>query len=168
MRNLKLLLPLLVLFTLPTMAQDYHYEIGYTTVSAEGTDGSDLDLGGIYGLFGYDWNVSGALAHSFEAAVAFGVQDESLPLDASINLQPTLEAAYRGTWQTKIPDFSFYGRLSYARVELEIEALDISESADESGFGAGLGVTWRGITLGYTQYFGDLEDFSRINIGYRF
>jgi len=171
MKTFKILLSLVALFAMPAYGQYFHYEIGYTAVGSSESE-VDLNLGGLYGAVGYDWNVSGNLAHSFEALVVVGVQNDSLFEDtafaADINLEPTIELAYRGTMQTRIQDLSYFWRVSYARLEFEVEAFEQSASADESGAGFGLGVEWRGVTLGYTRYFGDLEDADRINIGYRF
>ena len=102
-----------------------------------------------------------------EALVVIGISDDDI-FGADVSLEPSIEVAYRGTWQTATPDLSFFWRASLARVEIDVSGFGNSASADETGFGLGIGGTWRGFTLGYTQYLGDLDDIDRLHIGYRF
>ncbi len=166
MNKFKFLLAFFTLTATSAFAQDLHYELGYTTVGGDDADIS-IDLGALYGSVGYDFNVSGNLTNSVEALFAFGIQDDSL-FGADISLDPSYEVAYRGMFETSTPELSFFGRVAYGNYGFEIEGFGASESADDSGAGVGVGATWKGFTLGYTQYLGDLEDLSRINIGFRF
>ncbi len=162
------ILALLSLFAMPAFAQELNYEIGYTSVSADDS-GLSIDLGAIYGSIGYEWRESGNYTNEAEGVVLFGVTDDSFG-SVTIELNPTIEVAYRGTWDSSSPDLKFFWRAAYTRIVLEASSSfgGGSEDADETGFGLGVGAEWQGFTLGYNQYFGDLEDFSRINIGYRF
>jgi len=166
MKKIKCLLLILSLTAASAFAQDLNYEVGYTTVSADDS-GLSIDVGAIYGSLGYVFSASGNVTHSTEGLVAFGIQDDSI-FGVDVSLDPSFEAAYRATFETSTPELSFYGRVSYGNFGLKVDGFGSSESADDSGAGVGVGATWKGFTLGYTQYLGDLEDFSRINIGFRF
>ena len=150
----------------PVLADGWEFEVGYTTVNGDEAD-VGVDLGAMYGVGACEWTNESNYSRAAELLVALGVQDDDI-FGVDVSLEPTLEAAYRGTWDTSSPDFQFFWRAAFARVEIEAEGFGGSESADETGFGLGVGAEWNGFVLGYTQYFGDLDDISRINIGYRF
>lgn len=166
MKKSVVLLISIFFISIPSFADGLNMEFGYTTVGGDEQDIS-IDLGAIYGILGYEWNHAGNYSSTVEGLVALGIQDDDV-FGADIELEPSVEVAYRGIWQTSSPDFSLFWRASFARVEAEVSGGGFSESEDETGFGLGVGATWRGFTLGYTQYLGDLDDIDRINFGYRF
>lgn len=148
-------------------ADGFELEFGYAFVMGEG-DGVDVDLGALYGIGGYRWEHQNNYSSSAELLIAFGIQDDNVG-PVNVDLEPSYSLGYRGTWQTSNPDVDLFWRASFARLEAKVDALGVfSASESETGFGLGVGGTFKGLTLGYTVYLGDLDDFSAVNIGYRF
>ena len=166
MKQLSILLAAMVLSAAPTYADGYEFEAGFTFANLDG-GGVDVDLGAIYGIAGYRWDHANNYSSSAEVLVALGVTDDDL-FGVDVSLEPSYSVGYKGTWRTSTDDLSFFWRASYATVEVEVDGFGSSGSVDESGFGVGVGADWRRFTIGYTTYLGDLDDFSAINIGFKF
>jgi hypothetical protein len=146
------------------LAEGWTGEVGYMNVGD-----SDIDLGALYGIVGYEVDHSDSYSSTLELLVGFGVQDDSLTVldtKVDIELDSAFGLGYKGTFN--IDDaWSVYYRAMYAQMDLSADVLGISVGVDESDFGAGVGVTFKHVTVGYLKFFGDL-DVDAISIAYKF
>ena len=118
---------------------------------------------------GYRWDFDEDTSATFEATFAFGLGDDRFTVIVA-DINPFASLGYRVTQQLN-EDWSIYARTAYASTGLDITIDNIGEESfdeDLTGLGFGGGVAWRGVTLGYMLYTGDLEDYSAISLGYRF
>lgn len=166
MRNV-LIAGLLAIGSTGVLAEELHYEAGYTNFAVD--SGPSLNLGALYGTVGYEFAASGDLAHELEGSVFLGIADDSTG-GVALELEPSVEAAYRATYQSTNADLRYFFRASYTRIELEGSSIFTSGSVteSESGGGLGIGFEYQGFTLGAMTYFNDLDDITRVNFGYRF
>ncbi len=147
------------------LANGFDAEVGYSYVNLD-DDGIDVDLGALYGFAGYRWDFDNGLSGTAEGFLAFGVSDDNVG-PVSVDLEPTFGAAYRLSRDLD-NDFSIYGRAIFARFDAEASGVGLSDTADETGFGVAVGGAFKGFTLSYSHYFGDLDGVSAISLGYQF
>ncbi|MFK8031742.1 MAG: hypothetical protein AB8G18_16010 [Gammaproteobacteria bacterium] len=152
------------LLTLPVAADGWKFEAGYQRTAASDS-GSDLNFGSIYGIVDYEWDHNNDYVSAAEVLVSVGVQDDEL-FGVDVELSNTVAVGYRGTWQTGAEDVQLFWRANYT--QLAVDVAEGGTTLDDSGVGVGVGLNWKHLTIGYTKYLGDLEDFDSINIGFKF
>ncbi len=166
MKNILSALLVSTLIVLPVAADGWEFETGYSRVAAS-DGGADLNFGSLYGIAGYQWEHSRNYSSSAEVLLAVGIQDDDI-FGLGIELSSNLGAGYKGTWQTSSDDVQLFWRVNYTQLTIDAAGPGNDVSADESDIGLGVGLVWKHLTIGYTSYQGDLDDFDAINIGYKF
>ena len=161
----KLLTALLAstLLTLPVAADGYEFEVGYSRLNASEGD-VDVNLGSIYGVAGYRWDHGENYSSSAELSLALNTDNTELLGE----LTSRLAAGYKGTWQTSSDDTQLFWRANYTQFEITSDGDGGDTSSREGDIGIGVGIVWKRVTLGYTTFLGDLDDFDFINIGFKF
>ena len=153
-------------FAPAAMAQDmgWYGDVGVAQVSVD-VGGGDLDFTTIQGRVGYDFNdYFGA-----EGELGFGVAGESgggASIDLSYNV-----GAYGVISTANTEGFEFFGRLGFAKAELDGNAGSISGSGSDDGLAYGAGIKYlfdgvNGIRADYTRYDFDLVEADVISVAY--
>ncbi|MFK8016319.1 MAG: hypothetical protein AB8G17_12870 [Gammaproteobacteria bacterium] len=161
---------LALLLTNSAFANGTELEVGYQRQQInfdEGGVSGDLRLAGPYVTFGYRVAFSDTTSGTFEGTYARAFDEDTLGIFIFDEAE-SYGVGFRVT--QKLDDgWALFARADYRQLDLRIQNFTGSDpEINESGFGLGAGVEWRGVSFGYSFFTGDLEDYGALSIGYRF
>ncbi len=154
------------LSVVPSFADGFEGELGFSKVSVSDAD-IDLSFDSLYAMGGYRWYHNSRYSSSAEVLLGVGSNTKDLP-DSTVTLSSIVGVGYKGMWRTRSDNMQLFWRASYSQISLNATGFGIDDSGYAEDPALGIGFVYRFISVGYTTYFGDLNSFHSISIGYKF
>lgn len=158
----KTLIALLLSATAATAGAQGYGEITASQVSIDADLGQDVEHLMFTGAIGYNFNPEQKFQNKLEAIAGVAMNDGNVA-DVEVELENYYGIAYRPTVKVG-EELELFGRVLYARVKGSVSQGLSSASDSESETGFGVGASYNGLTLSYT----DIDDADFISIGYTF